>query len=179
VAQGQSSQTADDLALGHWTVAGRALSLDYLWNEVRVKGGAYGTGFRHTTTRLTQFWSYRDPGVDATLARFERAGEWLAAWDGGEEELEGYVVSSVATMDTPVKPRQLARRQDTDYLMGRDSAWRAERRRDIITTTADDLHACAPTLASLADNASIVVFGSEDKIAASNIDFEVTRLIDG
>ncbi len=63
---------------GLWSVIANALSFDYLWNEVRVKGGAYGVGFRRGEEGFARFYSYRDPGVDGTLARFDAAADWLA-----------------------------------------------------------------------------------------------------
>ncbi len=179
VAEGQGRSEKDTGTIGSWQVAGRALSYDYLWNEVRVKGGAYGTGFRRTTAGLTQFWSYRDPGVDGTISRFERAADWLAHWDGSDAELEGYIVSTVATHDTPLKARQLARRQDSLRLSGRPDGWRDAVRASILATTADDLRALAPTLTDLPDRRSIVVFGGADQIAASGLPLQVTQLFGG
>ena len=63
---------------GAWQVAARALSYDYLWNEVRVKGGAYGAGFGAARTGNMRFYSYRDPHLDETLARFAESAAWLA-----------------------------------------------------------------------------------------------------
>jgi Zn-dependent M16 (insulinase) family peptidase len=74
VARAAAPSSADAGTLGAWQVATRALSYDYLWNEVRVKGGAYGVGFKRTTEGLRQFWSFRDPAVDATLGRYDGAG---------------------------------------------------------------------------------------------------------
>ena len=162
---------------GAWAVASRALSYDYLWNEVRVKGGAYGTGFRRNPNGSMQFWSYRDPGVDATLARYEAAPAWLAAWGPTREELEGYIVSTVAGHDAPAKPRVLARRQDSDFFRGRTPEWRGETRAQMIAVTADDVRGLADALADVAPARGICVFGSRDAIQASGVDFEVTELM--
>ncbi|MFR2950479.1 MAG: hypothetical protein ACLTKG_03440 [Collinsella intestinalis] len=66
---------------GTWSVASNALSYDYLWNEIRVKGGAYGCGFRSPSPRHASFYTYRDPAIDPSLARIEAAGDWLASFD--------------------------------------------------------------------------------------------------
>ncbi len=167
----------DAATRGTWDVATRAISYDYLWNEVRVKGGAYGTGFRHNPNGTMQFWSYRDPGIDATLARYEAAPAWVAAWDPAPEELEGYIVSAVAGHDAPVKPRVLARRQDGDYFRGRAPEWRDETRAQMIATTAEDVRALAEPLADVAPARGLCVFGSREAIAASGVDFEVIELM--
>ena len=176
-AEGMSGVRNED-QVGAWQVASRALSLDYLWNEVRVKGGAYGVGFRHALNGLPAFWSYRDPAIDPTLARFEGAGPWLRSWDGGEDELEGYVVSCVAAHDSPVKPRALARQQDGDLISLRPEGWRDRVREQILDVSADSLRDLAPQVEGLASNRDVVVFGPREAIDSSAVDFEVVTLQD-
>ena len=168
---------ADAGDAGTWSVLSRILSLGYLWNEVRVKGGAYGTGFRYTTTKLRQFYSYRDPGVDPTLARYDAAGEWLASWEPAADEFDGYVISTVAAHDVPVKPRALARRQDGLRFSGRDLAWRDMVRAQQLATTPEAVRALAPALSALADERVVCVFGSRDLIEASAAKLKVTELM--
>ncbi|WP_083307253.1 insulinase family protein [Olsenella sp. HMSC062G07] len=164
VAAGAPRASHDAVSLGAWQVADRALSFDYLWNKVRVKGGAYGVGFRRTTSGLRQFWSFRDPGVTDTLARYDAAGDWLASWDGSTEELEGYVVSCVAGHDGPLKPRRLARRQDGEHLMGRPAGWRDRIRAQILATRAADLRDAGRALSDLKDSRSVCVFGPQEAV---------------
>ena len=132
-----------------------------------MKGGAYGVGFRHGTNGLPALWSYRDPGIDATVGRFEGAAEWLAGWQGSADELEGYVVSCVASHDSPLKPRALAVRQDSLFFSGRDAAWRQSVREQILACTEADIRACAPDLAALARENSVVAFGPREALEAS------------
>ena len=168
----------DQAAFGTWCVAQRVLSYDYLWNEVRVKGGAYGTGFRRTLQGLVQFWSYRDPGIDATLARYQATADWLASWTPTKEEMVGYVVSTVATHDTPQKPRALARRQDSMLLSCRPEGWREQVRKDELSATAQDIQALAQPLSYIKQGNTVVVFGPREAIEASTVEFEqVVELI--
>jgi Zn-dependent M16 (insulinase) family peptidase len=162
---------------GSWLVGGRALSFDYLWNEVRVLGGAYGCGFRCTPLSMLQFYSFRDPAVDPTLSRFEAAATWLDAWDPTPEEFEGYVVSAVAGMDAPLKPRALARRQDGLRYAGRPADWRHTVREQILSATPDSVRSCATVLAGMAAHHGTCVFGGRDVIEASHADLEVIDLM--
>ena len=177
VVRALGTSAADAGTPGCWQVASRALSFDYLWNEVRVKGGAYGCGFRHTREGLSALWSYRDPSVDTTLARYDGAAAWLAAWEPDEEELEGYVVSTVAAHDAPVKPRALARRQDVARFGGREGGWRDELRAQELATTAADVRALAAALADPAAERAVCVFGGRAAVETSGVAFgSVTEL---
>lgn len=177
VAQGSGPSAADAGTVGAWQVATRVLSYDYLWNEVRVKGGAYGVGFKRSTEGLRQFWSYRDPSVDATLARYDAAAAWLSGWDGAPAELDGYVVATVASHDAPVKPRQLARRQDVARFCARPEGWRDEVRAQELSVTADDVRALAAALADEGAARGVCVFGGRGAVEACGVSFDsVTEL---
>ena len=161
---------------GLWSVIANALSFDYLWNEVRVKGGAYGVGFRRGEEGFARFYSYRDPGVDGTLARFDAAADWLAAFEPDEAEMEGYIVATVAAHDAPAKPRAIARREDGAFLCGRAADWREKLRDEKLAATPAAIRACAPVLRKVADRGNVCVFGNEDIIRAAKQPLEVSKL---
>lgn len=161
---------------GPWLVASRLLSFDYLWNEVRVKGGAYGCGFSCTTNGRLQFYSYRDPAIDPTLERFAGCGEWLSCWDPSVDELEGYIVSSVAKRDAPVKPRALARRQDMQRFTGVTEEFRTTLRDEILACTPQEVRELGDVLRELQPASATCIFGGKDQIAASTAGFEAIEL---
>ncbi len=163
--------------VGTWNVAARVLSLDYLWNEVRVKGGAYGCGFKETVPGELRFHSYRDPHLDETLERFKQASSWLASFDPSPEDMEGYLVSCVATVDAPVKPRTLIRRQAGDYFRKRTFAERTVNRQEIIDTKVQDVRALADTLQQLIDQRAMCVFGNREILEGSTAGFERINLV--
>ena len=176
-AQGFDRRAFDAGYTGAWQVAARALSYDYLWNEVRVKGGAYGAGFQTARTGNLRFYSYRDPHLDDTLARFARASEWLAKFDPAAEAMEGYVVSTVAGFDTPLKARALVRRQDGDFFGGRTPESRAATRAQMIDADAVALRALAGPIAEAVAMDAVCVFGSKDIIEASDAGLAVIDLL--
>ena len=177
VGEGMAGIPAGTSLNGAWRVASQALSYDYLWNEVRVLGGAYGCGFRCTADSLLQFYSYRDPAVDPTVERFECAAEWIAAWDPTPAELDGFIVAGVSGMDAPVKPRSLGRRLDAARLSGRTPEWRQRIRREMLETTVGDVRALAKPLARLGQFRGMCVFGGREQIEASKLDLDVCELI--
>ncbi len=156
---------------GSWLLLGRVMGYDYLWNEVRVKGGAYGCGFRSEQSGGVRFYSYRDPQLDATLARFDEAGTWLAAFDPADDEMEGYIVSAVASHDAPVKPRMIARRQDEEYFKRRPEGWRDHIRETLLSATPDSIRALSGKLDELAQSDAVCVFGSAGIVESADARF--------
>ena len=162
---------------GAWAVAANALSYDYLWNEIRVKGGAYGCGFRAAGERQTAFYTYRDPAIDPSIERVERAGEWLGSFEPDEAAFEGFIVSCVSGMDAPVKPYALTKRRNTTYLAGLDPHAREERRAQMLAATPAELRSLGADVTRIAAVAPTCVFGGRDVIAKSNAGFNVVDLL--
>lgn len=162
---------------GAWAVAANALSYDYLWNEIRVKGGAYGCGFRAAGERQTAFYTYRDPAVDPSIERVERAGAWLGSFEPDEAAFEGFIVSCVSGMDAPVKPYALTKRRNTTYLAGLDPHAREERRAQMLAATPGELRSLGADVTRIAAASPTCVFGGRDVIAKSNAGFNVVDLL--
>lgn len=162
---------------GAWAVAANALSYDYLWNEIRVKGGAYGCGFRAAGERQTAFYTYRDPAVDPSIERVERAGEWLGSFEPDEAAFEGFIVSCVSGMDAPVKPYALTKRRNTTYLAGLDPHAREERRAQMLAATPGELRSLGADVTHIAAESPTCVFGGREVIAKSNAGFNVVDLL--
>lgn len=162
---------------GAWAVAANALSYDYLWNEIRVKGGAYGCGFRAAGERQTAFYTYRDPAIDPSIERVERAGAWLGSFGPDEAAFEGFIVSCVSGMDAPVKPYALTKRRNTTYLAGLDPHAREERRAQMLAATPGELRSLGADVTRIAAESPTCVFGGRDVIAKSNAGFNVVDLM--
>lgn len=162
---------------GAWAVAANALSYDYLWNEIRVKGGAYGCGFRAAGERQAAFYTYRDPAIDPSIERVARAGEWLGSFEPDEAAFEGFIVSCVSGMDAPVKPYALTKRRNTTYLAGLDPHAREERRAQMLAATPVELRSLGADVTRIAATSPTCVFGGRDVIAKSNAGFNVVDLL--
>ena len=163
---------------GTWLLASRILSYDFLWTEVRVKGGAYGAGFQTTRSGSSRFYSYRDPRIDETVERFRTAGDWLAGvFSPTESEMDGYVVSTVASLDAPAKARELLRRQDGLCFSGATLADRARVREEVRAARTEDVRALAPLVDAIAGAGCVCAFGNGEVIRASGEDFNVVDLL--
>lgn len=162
---------------GSWMVASKVLSYDYLWNEVRVVGGAYGVGFSTSRTGASSFSSFRDPHVAETLDRFRASSEWLSGFRPSEDEFEGYVVSTAASFDKPLKPRELVRRQATMHMTGYSRQEFLRRRQEVLDASAGDVRALAPVLRDMCDAGHVCVVGNRDIIEQSGADLDVVDLL--
>ena len=162
---------------GAWAVAANALSYDYLWNEIRVKGGAYGCGFRAAGERQTAFYTYRDPAIDPSIERVERAGAWLGSFEPDEAAFEGFIVSCVSGMDAPVKPYALTKRRNTTYLAGLDPHAREERRAQMLAAAPGELRSLGADVTRIAAESPTCIFGGREVIAKSNAGFNVVDLL--
>ena len=163
---------------GMWPVAQSLLSFDFLWNEVRVKGGAYGAGFTQRIFRSACYSSFRDPRIDETLERFAASASWLANLEIDEAGLNGYIISSVSTYDRPVKPRALVSSQVTEYLRGRQKDLRLVCRAEALTTTADDLRRMGGRLAEMIPLMHRCCIGAPAIIAGAKTPFDVQTLVE-
>lgn len=161
---------------GTTNIVTRVLSYDYLWNEVRVKGGAYGAGFKATRTGTVMFYSFRDPNLDHTVEVYNGSGAWLADFDPSEAELRGYIISAVAGYDAPLKPRALALRQDNHYFASLPADYRARLRAEMLSTTIEDLRARGTALEGLKEHEVVCIFGGKEQIEASDLDLKITTL---
>lgn len=162
---------------GAWMVASRILTYGYLWNEVRVMGGAYGVSFNASRTGLAAFTSYRDPHVDETLERFRSAGAWIGSFQAEGDEFEGYVVSTAASFDKPLKPRDLIRRQALMHFTGYARSEYLRHRDEVIATTEADVRALGPAIAAIGSSEYVCVVGNRDIIEHAEADLECVDLL--
>lgn len=162
---------------GSWGVAANALSYDWLWNEIRVKGGAYGCGFRAVVDRQLAFYTYRDPAIDSSIERIQQAGAWLRELDVDRDTFEGFIVSTVSGQDAPVKPYALTKRRCAEYFSKRPDGFRAQVRSDMLAATPERLRALGDDVTRVAAEAPRCVFGGRDIIEASSDTWNVVDLL--
>lgn len=163
---------------GIWSVASNALSYDYLWNEIRVKGGAYGCGFRAPSPRHTSFYTYRDPAIDPSLARIEASGDWLASFAPDTHTFEGFIVSCVSGVDAPLKPYALTKRRNAEYFCKIPAEQRSLRRQQMLEATPQALRELSADISRIAREAPACVLAGRDAIEASDAGWDIVNLMD-
>ena len=155
------------------------LRTTWLWDKVRVQGGAYGVfvsfNSRTGTFALT---SYRDPNLQGTLDNFAGAAGFLQRLDLNDGELTKCIIGAIGRFDRYQLPDAKGYSDFLRYLVGISDAERQQRRTEVLSTTVADFQRFGDVLATLNDQARIVVLGSAQAINQANINWsQVQQLL--
>ncbi len=145
-------------------VLAHILSYEYLWTEVRVKGGAYGTGLNVTSNGNVAGWSYRDPSVSNTLQVVKNIPEHIDEMVRSGMELDSYIIGAIASAEPLLTPGQKIRSADALLLRHISYEDRINNRKKMLSTTLDDFANISTMLKRHSDEAVEVVIGNEDAI---------------
>lgn len=154
---------------GSISVITRFLRTTWLWEKVRVQGGAYGgaCGFDRHTGVFT-FVSYRDPNLLRTLDMYDQTGTFLREVALSEAELTRTIIGAIGDIDGYMLPDAKGYTAMVRTLIGVTDASRQQNREEVLGTTAAHFRAFADTLDALRDHGTVVVLGSELAIQAAN-----------
>ena len=138
-----------------WNVAETILSLGYLWNQVRVQGGAYGAGVRFTRRGQMTAYSYRDPTPVHTLQLYEGMADALEASAG--EDIEQYIISTIAKDEPLLTPEDEGLREDLYAFTAVTEEMRRQERRRMLETDEKALRDTAGVIRELLKEAAVCV----------------------
>lgn len=167
VFNGYSYNTDDSISGGALLLAKKILSLEYLWQKIRVENGAYGCGTIPNSAKRLDMWSYRDPQVKATLDTFDNAASFLSELQLSDRALEDYIISVVRTLDNPQLPRATAYLSSVYHLLGRDNDAIQKERDELLATTLADLNTIGEALKANVKDAARCTVGSTENIEAN------------
>lgn len=140
------------------------LSYDYLWINVRVKGGAYGCMSGFFRSGETYFVSYRDPNLLKTLEIYDGIPEYLRKFQADERDMTKYIIGTFSSMDTPLYPEGKGARSMNAYLQDLTEEMLQKDRDEVRNATAEDIRALADMIQSVLQDPSVCVIGNEDAI---------------
>ena len=140
------------------------MGYDYLWINIRVKGGAYGCMNGYMRNGDTYFVSYRDPNLSATNEIYDKIPEYLAKFDVDEHEMTKYIIGTIRDMDTPMNPSAKGARSMTAYLQELTYEDIQKEREQVIGANAEDIKALEGLIASVLSDGNLCVIGNEDMI---------------
>ncbi len=140
------------------------MSYDYLWNNVRVMGGAYGCGAAFGPDGSVVLSSYRDPHLKRTDEIYEGIPSYLREFTCDERDMTKYVIGTFSEMDTPLNPSALGSRDLSMYLSETTEEMLQKARDEVYSATQEDIRALAPLLESALKQRYFCVVGNEDKL---------------
>ena len=154
------------------------LSYDYLWINVRVKGGAYGCMNTFLRSGESYFVSYRDPNLSDTLDVYDRIPEYIKNFSPDERDMTKYIIGTFSALDTPMNPEAKGSRSLSAYLEGITYEQIQKERNEILNAQPEDIRRLADLVKAVLKKDSICVIGNENMIKESAGLFEnVEKLI--
>lgn len=149
---------------GNLYVLQSILAKDYLYNNIRVKGGAYGTGVSVYNNGSILLYSLRDPNLRETLKTFDGAPDYLRNLKISDEDMKNYIIGTMASIDAPKTPNSECKTSDINYIIGKTQADIQRERDQILSAKKEDMVKYADMLDAILKENNLCVFGSETLI---------------
>ena len=162
---------------GSFKVVKTILSYDYLWNEVRVKGGAYGVMCSFAQSGTGYFMSYRDPNLTETNEVYKGVPAYLEQFDADERDMMKYMIGTISEMDTPLTPRAKGSRSYRSYKTGYTEADMQTERDQVLATDQKKVREAAKMVEAILSDDKICVLGGEEKVEEAKELFDTVRVL--
>lgn len=162
---------------GRYVVFANILSKDYLHENIRAKGGAYGAGISLTSSGDVTTYSYRDPNVDKTVDVYHKLPEFLANPGLSQDDLDQLIIGSMTAFHYPLTPASVNNLMVTRHFRGMTKDMVDARLSQALDTKVADLVAFKDQIQIALDADNLVVFGNKQKIDDSAQTFNNKRTI--
>ena len=147
-------------------------SYDYLWINVRVKGGAYGSMCSFARSGNSFLTSYRDPNLMETYEIYKNAPEYVRNFDADERDMTKYIIGAIGNIDKPLTPSAQGSFSFISYLIGVDDEMLQRERDEVLTCDVDTIRNLAPYVEAISESGIICAIGGESKIEANKDSFK-------
>lgn len=137
---------------------------DYLWVNIRVKGGAYGCNCIFGVSGESCFSSYRDPNLKNTVEIYERAAETVANFTADERTMTQYIIGAVSELDTPMNPAAYGLFSQSAYMCGITQSMLDLEREQLLTATQEGIRELAEYIRAFMEDDFLCVVGNAQKI---------------
>ena len=149
---------------GSMKVAANILSLGFLWNRVRVQGGAYGAGINVNDRGTICHYSYRDPSPARSIGVYGEDADYITSFCESGEDLTKYVISAIGNTEPLRTPAEQGEAADMDWLDGRTEEFARKQRAEMLATDKEALLALRKALNDCAENGKVCVVGSDSAL---------------
>lgn len=154
------------------------MSYEYLWAQVRVRGGAYGCMCQFGKTGESYFVSYRDPNLEKTLEVYEKAADFVAAFEADERTMTQYIIGAVSALDMPLTPSAQGNYSLAGYMTGYTYERAQKERDELLAADAKTIRDLAAYIRAFMEDGCLCVVGNEERIREQKERFgEISYLI--
>lgn len=143
------------------------LGYDYLWLNIRVKGGAYGVMNGAGRSGEGYFVSYRDPNLAETNRIFEAIPEYIEHFDADERDMTKYVIGTISDLDAPLLPQYKGSKAVSAYFSGVTDEMLSEERKQILYAGKEDIRKLSGIIKEILKTGSLCVVGNAEQIKAN------------
>ena len=151
-------------------LASNIISLAYLWNVVRVQGGAYGTGLVSRASGFTCCYSYRDPNGKESLKKYEKCGTFLKDYLKENHDLTGFIIGALSGLMPLMMPYNIGKYGDLYYFNQKDEKARQEQLEAILNVDKDELLEIAKEIDETLEKGGICIIGGKNQIDQCDLD---------
>ncbi|MGM0496801.1 MAG: insulinase family protein, partial [Bacteroidota bacterium] len=148
---------------GKIRVLNQILSREYLNNQIRVVGGAYGGFSRFSESGNFYFASYRDPNLKKTIDNIDNSSDFLREFSPDEKKMRRFIIGTISNMDRPRSPSQEGNAALNYYLTNTTEDELQAIRDDVLSTNAEDIREMADFVEEILNESALCVYGNEDK----------------
>ncbi len=140
------------------------MNYDYLWNHIRVKGGAYGCMSNFSPSGNAFFVTYRDPNLAESFEVFRGAGDYIRHFDCSARDMAKYIIGAISNLDMPLTPSAEGERSLTAYMTGLSYEKIQRRRDELLNATIEDIRGFGDLIDAFVSDDYLCVVGSERQI---------------
>ncbi|MBQ2802810.1 MAG: insulinase family protein [Lachnospiraceae bacterium] len=140
------------------------MGYEYLWVNVRVKGGAYGCMCSFGKSGDSYFVSYRDPNLGKTLDIYEKAAAAVEEFEADERTMTQYIIGAISDLDMPMNPAAQGLRSLSAYMTGLTEEMLKKEREELLNTTVEDIRELAQYIRAFMEQDYLCVVGNANKI---------------
>ena len=149
---------------GKIEVLNQILSREWLNNQIRVIGGAYGGFCRFSESGNFFFASYRDPNLTETIDNINGSGKFLSEFDPSDDEMKRFIIGTISNMDQPLSPSREGNRALNYHLTETTKEEVQATRDEVLSTTSEDIKEMAEFVNKIINNSALCVYGNEEKL---------------
>ena len=140
------------------------MQLDYLWNKIRVQGGAYGAMSSLAMSGNLVFVSYRDPNLKETLVAYNNVVEYLNNFSTTEREMTKYIIGTISDLDMPLTPSMKGEKAISMHIRGISMDDLKREREEVLSTTQEDIRNYKKLISDVLEKDFYDVLGNDKKI---------------